>query len=170
MTDPEDRDNDTYAENATFKERMVWYVSRDQEDKAKALVQLLTQLESNLEWEISIFVEDRLMTHQPLKNPVKVNSYHSSVALLDYEKLNSQVLALSAFKVAVGGDAPIRCFKSSALSRPTWLSSARHGKGHRHGTVQLQPNDQVVRPQKIDGSPGLCLIKIDTPKYWKQNV
>lgn len=59
MTDPEDTDNDTYAENATFKERMVWYVSRDQEDKAKALVQLLTQLESNLEWEISIFVEDR---------------------------------------------------------------------------------------------------------------
>lgn len=59
MTDPEEQDNDTYAENATFKERMVWYVSRDQEDKAKALVQLLTQLESNLEWEISIFVEDR---------------------------------------------------------------------------------------------------------------
>ena len=59
MTDPEENDNDTYAENATFKERMVWYVSRDQEDKAKALVQLLTQLESNLEWEISIFVEDR---------------------------------------------------------------------------------------------------------------
>ena len=57
--DPEEQDNDTYAENATFKERMVWYVSRDQEDKAKALVQLLTQLESNLEWEISIFVEDR---------------------------------------------------------------------------------------------------------------
>lgn len=59
MTDPEEQDNDSYAENATFKERMVWYVSRDQEDKAKALVQLLTQLESNLEWEISIFVEDR---------------------------------------------------------------------------------------------------------------
>ena len=59
MTDPEEQDNDSYAENATFKERMVWYVSRDQEDKAKDLVQLLTQLESNLEWEISIFVEDR---------------------------------------------------------------------------------------------------------------
>ena len=59
MTDPEETDNDSYSENATFKERMVWYVSRDQEDKAKALVQLLTQLESNLEWEISIFVEDR---------------------------------------------------------------------------------------------------------------
>lgn len=55
MTDPED---ETYAENATFKERMVWYVSRDQEDKAKALVELLTRLESNLEWEISIFVEE----------------------------------------------------------------------------------------------------------------
>ena len=55
MTDPED---DTYSENATFKERMVWYVSRDQEDKAKALVELLTRLESNLEWEISIFVEE----------------------------------------------------------------------------------------------------------------
>jgi hypothetical protein len=59
LMDPEEQDNDSYSENATFKERMVWYVSRDQEDKAKALVQLLTQLESNLEWEISIFVEDR---------------------------------------------------------------------------------------------------------------
>ena len=59
MTDPDDQDNESYAENATFKERMVWYVSRDQEDKAKALVKVLTQLESNLEWEISIFVEDR---------------------------------------------------------------------------------------------------------------
>lgn len=59
MTDPDENENDSYSENATFKERMVWYVSRDQEDKAKALVQLLTQLESNLEWEISIFVEDR---------------------------------------------------------------------------------------------------------------
>jgi len=59
MTDPEESGKDSYSENATFKERMVWYVSRDQEDKAKALVQLLTQLESNLEWEISIFVEDR---------------------------------------------------------------------------------------------------------------
>ncbi len=57
--DPEESHDESYAENATFKERMVWYVSRDQEDKAKALVQLLTQLESNLEWEISIFVEDR---------------------------------------------------------------------------------------------------------------
>lgn len=59
MTDPTDESDRSYPENATFKERMVWYVSRDQEDKAKALVQLLTQLESNLEWEISIFVEDR---------------------------------------------------------------------------------------------------------------
>ena len=59
MTDPNDEPDRSYPENATFKERMVWYVSRDQEDKAKALVQLLTQLESNLEWEISIFVEDR---------------------------------------------------------------------------------------------------------------
>jgi len=57
--DPEEQENDSYSENATFKERMVWYVSRDQEDKAKALVQLLTRLESNFEWEISIFVEDR---------------------------------------------------------------------------------------------------------------
>lgn len=58
MTDPEENENDSYSENATFKERMVWYVSRDQEDKAKALVELLTRLESNLEWEISIFVEE----------------------------------------------------------------------------------------------------------------
>lgn len=59
MTDPNDESDRSYPENATFKDRMIWYVSRDQEDKAKALVQLLTQLESNLEWEISIFVEDR---------------------------------------------------------------------------------------------------------------
>ena len=59
LMDPNDESDRSYPENATFKERMVWYVSRDQEDKAKALVQLLTQLESNLEWEISIFVEDR---------------------------------------------------------------------------------------------------------------
>ena len=59
LMEPDETENDSYSENATFKERMVWYVSRDQEDKAKVLVQLLTQLESNLEWEISIFVEDR---------------------------------------------------------------------------------------------------------------
>ena len=50
--------DEIYDENSTFKERLVWYVSRDMEEKAKALVELLTRLESNLDWEISIFSED----------------------------------------------------------------------------------------------------------------
>ncbi len=57
MSMPNSND-ETYDENATFKERLVWYVARDMEEKAKALVELLTRLESNLDWEISIFSED----------------------------------------------------------------------------------------------------------------
>jgi len=57
MSMPNSND-ETYDENATFKERLVWYVARNMEEKAKALVELLTRLESNLDWEISIFSED----------------------------------------------------------------------------------------------------------------
>jgi hypothetical protein len=95
------------------------------------------------------------MTHQPLVNPVKVSSYHSSFTLVDYERLNSQVLALSAFKVAVGGDAPIRLFQVFCF-------------------VAANPGCLQQDMEKVTGmgrSSCSRMIKIDTnPKYWKQNV
>lgn len=112
------------------------------------------------------------MTQLPLANAIKVNSYHSSVALLDYEKLNSQVLALSAFKVAVGGDAPIRLFQVFCFvaANPGCLQQDME-KVTGMGRSSCSRMIKWLGPKKIDGSPGLCLIRIDTnPKYWKQNV
>lgn len=50
--DPDSANFERYPDNATFKERVTWYVNHDMEDSAKALVQALTKLEDDLEWGI----------------------------------------------------------------------------------------------------------------------
>lgn len=112
------------------------------------------------------------MQQQPYLNQANVTSPQTSFTLVEYERLNSQVLALSAFKVAVGGDAPIRLFQVFCFvaANPGCLQQDMEmvtGMGRSSCSRMIK----WLGPKKIDGSPGLCLIRIDTnPKYWKQNV
>ena len=115
------------------------------------------------------------MTQPPLVNGLKVNPYQTSLSLMALTELGtlySVCLAVNQFKVAAGANPPLQllqvfCF---VAAHPGCLQQDMQ-KVTGMSESSCSRMVKWLGATKADGSPGLCLIKIDiNPKYWKQNV
>tara|TARA_B100000683_G_C12016109_1_gene360009 strand:+ start:100 stop:438 length:339 start_codon:yes stop_codon:yes gene_type:complete len=80
--------------------------------------------------------------------------------------------ALSLFKAEAGGNPPTQLLQvfCCVAANPGCLQQDME-KLTGMGRSSCSRMIKWLGPTKMDGSPGLCLIKVDTnPDYWKQNV
>jgi len=95
-----------------------------------------------------------------------------SLSLMALTELGTLCLAVNQFKVAAGSNPPLQllqvfCF---VAAHPGCLQQDMQ-KVTGMSESSCSRMVKWLGAKKADGSPGLCLIKIDTnPKYWKQNV